>query len=196
MRIGLYGGSFDPVHRGHLMVAEAALEELALDRLIFIPTLQSPFKPDRRPADGYLRLRWLRLALAGQMRCKVDTIELVRGEVSYTIDTVRSFVRRYPNSELLVLVGSDQVPHLPYWREAESLAGLVQFVVIPRPGSPSISLPLPYRLRHLRGWPMDISSSEIRTRVRSGLPVHHLVPQEVAEDFASLRLYQDKGLIA
>ncbi|MFM7213678.1 MAG: nicotinate (nicotinamide) nucleotide adenylyltransferase [Verrucomicrobiota bacterium] len=196
MRIGLYGGSFDPVHRGHLMVAQAALEELALEQLIFIPTLQSPFKPDCRPADGSLRLRWLRLALAGQMRCKVDAIELARGEVRYTIDTVRSFVRRYPKADLLLLIGSDQVPHLPYWREAESLAGLVKFVVIPRPGYPSISLPLSYRLRHLRGWPMDISSSEIRMRVRSGLPVYHLVPKEVAEDFASLQPYQDKGLTA
>lgn len=193
MRIGLYGGSFDPVHRGHLMVAEAALEELALDLLFFIPTLQSPFKPDRRPADGNLRLRWLRLALAGQMRCKVDAIELVRGGVSYTIDTVRFFGRRYPNADLLVLIGSDQVPHLPCWREAESLACIVQFVVIPRPGHPSISLPPPYRLRHLRGWPMDISSSEIRRRVRKGLPVHHLVPLEVSEDFASLRAYRDKS---
>jgi len=174
------------------MVAEAALEELALDWLIFIPTLQSPFKADRRPADGGLRLRWLRLALAGQMRCKVDAIELARGGVSYTIDTVRSFGRRYPGSEILVLVGSDQVPHLPCWREAESLAGLVEFVVIPRPGHPFSSLPSPYRLRHLKGWPMAISSSEIRRRVLRGLPVHHLVPQEVAEDFESLQLYRDK----
>jgi len=175
------------------MVAEAALEELALDWLIFIPTLRSPFKPDRSPADGSLRLRWLRLALAGQMRCKVDAIELVRGGVSYTIDTIRYFGRRYPDSELLLLIGSDQVPHLPSWREAESLACLVQFVVIPRPGHPSISLPSPYRLRHLKGWPMDISSSEIRRRVRRGLPVHHLVPQEVAEDFANLQDYRDKS---
>ena len=196
MRIGLYGGSFDPVHRGHLMVAEAALEELALDQLVFVPALQSPFKQDHRPAEGSLRLRWLRLALAGQMRCKVDPIELLRGEVSYTIDTVRSFGRRYPDADLLFLVGSDQVPLLPQWREAESLASLVEFVIIPRPGSPPGSLPLPYKLRHLRGWPMDISSSEIRTRVRRGLPVHHLVPREVAQDFGSLQPYQDEDPLA
>src|SRR5512140_1257104 len=93
-RIGLFGGSFDPVHLGHLLVAQAAREELALDRLFFIPAAQSPFKPDARPSLAPVRLRLLRLALAGQTSCEVDEQEINRGGVSYTIDTVRDYARR------------------------------------------------------------------------------------------------------
>lgn len=194
MRIGLYGGSFDPVHRGHILVAQAALEELSLDRLIFIPACQSPFKPEMKPADGARRLRWLRLALAGQTRCQVDPIELERGGVSYTIDTVREFGRCHPGAMLFLLIGADQVTQLPRWREAESLSGLVRFAVIPRPGTVSVSLPDRYRLHYLRGWSIDLSSSEIRRRIRKGLPVHHLVPEGVAEDIANLSPYQESQL--
>src|SRR5512133_1187528 len=99
-RLGLFGGSFDPVHAGHLLVAQAAREELALDRLFFIPAAQSPFKPDRLPTPPRLRLMLLRLALAGQSWCELDDQELVRGGISYTIDTVRDYARRYPQSQL------------------------------------------------------------------------------------------------
>ena len=93
MRIGLYGGSFDPVHCGHLLVARAALEELALDRLVFIPAAQSPFKPGAMPASAPARLRMLRSALAGEPRYRVEELELRRGGVSYTIETVRHFAQ-------------------------------------------------------------------------------------------------------
>src|SRR5512137_3205250 len=95
-RIGLFGGSFDPVHCGHLLVAQAALEELALTRLFFIPAAQSPFKPEGRPAPAEARLRWLRLALAGWSACEVDAQEILRGGTSYTIDTVEDYARRFP----------------------------------------------------------------------------------------------------
>jgi len=195
MRIGLYGGSFDPVHRGHLMVAQSALEELGLDRLIFIPAWQSPFKPASRPVAGLHRLRWLRMSLAGQSRCCVDPLELERGGASYTIDTVRVFKEIHPRETLFYLIGADHVAQLPQWRGAESLAAMVEFVVIPRPGSPCVSLPRLYRLRHLRGWPIDVSSSEIRERVRRGLAIHHLVPTAVAEDLSSNRFYGSEETI-
>src|SRR5947207_2269705 len=95
-RIGLFGGSFDPVHLGHLLVAQAAREELELTRLFFIPAAQSPFKPDRQPTEASTRLRWLRLALAGKTWCEIDDQEIRRGGVSYTIDTVGDYARRYP----------------------------------------------------------------------------------------------------
>ena len=128
-RIGLFGGSFDPVHLGHLLVAQAACEELALDRLFFIPAAQSPFKPGSEPASPALRLRMLRLALAGQARYKIDAQELQRGGVSYSIDTARAYAEKFPAAELFYLIGADHVPTLPKWREAEALAALVQFVV-------------------------------------------------------------------
>src|SRR5512142_2936395 len=95
-RLGLYGGSFDPVHLGHLLVAQAAREELRLDRLFFIPAAQSPFKPEQRPAPAEARLRLLRLALAGQSWCEVDVQEIGRGGTSYTVDTVSAYARAYP----------------------------------------------------------------------------------------------------
>ncbi|HTD67984.1 MAG TPA: nicotinate-nucleotide adenylyltransferase [Candidatus Limnocylindria bacterium] len=189
-RIGLFGGSFDPVHLGHLLVAQAACEELALDRLFFIPAAQSPFKPASEPASAALRLRMLRLALVGRADYEIDEQEIQRGGTSFTIDTVRSYVRRFPRSEFSYLIGTDHVPTLPKWREVDELARLVQFVVIPRPGEVPAASPSPFRIQVLGGWPMKLSSSEIRTRVRSGLPVDHLVPFGVAEVIREAWLYQ------
>ena len=189
MKLGLYGGSFDPVHLGHLLVAYAALEELALDRLVFIPAAQSPFKPGTQPAPAAIRTRMLRLALAGETRFDVDELELRRGGVSFTVDTVREFANRHPGAQLFWLIGADHVPTLPKWREAEALTALVEFVVIPRPGEAEATLPSPYRLHQLRGWPLRVSSSDIRQRVATGKPVRQLVPAHVAEVIAAEKLY-------
>lgn len=188
-RLGLFGGSFDPVHLGHLLVARAALEELELDRLFFIPAAQSPFKPERQPAPGAVRARLLRLALAGWTRCEVDEQELRRGGVSYTIDTVRDYTRRFPGAELVYLIGADHVPSLPGWREAGELARLLEFVVIPRPGETAAAFPPPFRGRVLKGFPIAVSASEIRARVRAGLPLQPLVPAAVAEAIRVEQLY-------
>src|ERR1043165_8237911 len=175
-RLGLFGGSFDPVHLGHLLVAQAAREELQLDRLFFIPAAKSPFKPDSTPTDAKFRLQMLRLALAGQTKCEIDEQEIARGGTSYTIDTVRDHRTRFPGAELFYLIGADHVSQLPKWREAEELARLVEFVVIPRPGGGEAQLPAPFRGRTLKGFPLGVSSSQIRERVKAGLPVDLLVP--------------------
>jgi nicotinate-nucleotide adenylyltransferase len=188
-RIGLFGGSFDPVHLGHLLVAQAAREELDLARLFFIPAAQSPFKPDSQPTPSPERLRLLRLALAGKSWCEVDEQEIARGGVSYTIDTVRDYARRFPKAQQFYLIGADHVPQLPQWRAAEELAQLVEFVVIPRPGQPSSAFPAPFRGRWLTGFPLGIASSQIRERVKAGLPIDHLVPAPVAETIRNNRLY-------
>jgi nicotinate-nucleotide adenylyltransferase len=155
MKLGLYGGSFDPVHLGHLLVARAALEEVSLDRLFFIPAAQSPFKPDAQPTPAPLRLQLLRGALAGQTQCEV----------------------------------ADHVASLPQWRDAAELARLAEFVVIPRPGQADTQFPAPFRGRSLRGFPLGVSSSQIRQRVQDGLPVAGLVPAAVAEAIRNAKLY-------
>lgn len=188
-RLGLYGGSFDPVHCGHLLVAQAACEELALTRLFFIPAAQSPFKPEGVPAPAGERLRMLRLALAGQSHCEIDEQELRRGGTSFTVDTVRDYVRRFPQAQLFYLIGADHVPTLPAWREAGELARALEFVVIPRPGQPPVPLPWPFRGRELAGFPLGVSSSQIRNRVRSGLAIQGLVPDAVAEAIQNSKLY-------
>lgn len=187
--IGLFGGSFDPIHLGHLLVAQAAHEELDLARLFFIPAAQSPFKPERRPLPGNERLRLLRLALAGKTWCELDEQELQRGGVSYTIDTVRAYARRFPDASLHYLIGADHVSQLPKWRDAAELARLAEFVVIPRPGQTEVPIPSPFRGRMLSGFPLGVSSSQIRARVKAGLPIDHLVPAIVAEAVRNNRLY-------
>ena len=188
-RVGLFGGSFDPVHLGHLLVAQAAREELDLTRLFFIPAAQSPFKPDARPTPAPERLRLLRLALAGKTWCEVDEQEIQRGGVSYTIDTVRDYARRFPGAQLFYLIGADHVSQLPQWRAAEELARRAEFVVIPRPGQGEAPFPAPFRGRRLAGFPLGVSSSQIRARVKAGLPIQHLVPETVAEAIRNNRLY-------
>jgi nicotinate-nucleotide adenylyltransferase len=189
MKLGLFGGSFDPVHLGHLFVARAAREEAGLARVFFIPAAQSPFKPEAQPAPAAERLRWLRLALAGDTTAEVDDQEIRRGGASYTIDTVRAYAREYPAAELFYLIGADQTAQLHLWREAGELARLVQFLVVPRPGEAPAALAAPFRGRVLRGCPLGVSSSEIRARLKAGLPVAHLTPPAVAEALANNRLY-------
>jgi nicotinate-nucleotide adenylyltransferase len=188
--IGLFGGSFDPVHLGHLLVARAAVEELGLDRFFFIPAAQSPFKPENHPAPAAERLRLLRLALAGQAGYEVDDQEIRRSGISYTIDTLRDYARRFPQVGLCYLIGADNVTKLPEWREATELARLAEFVAIPRPGGPTVNFPPPFRGRLLKGFPFGVSSSEIRARVKAGLPINELVPPAVAEAIYAGGVYQ------
>jgi nicotinate-nucleotide adenylyltransferase len=189
MKLGLFGGSFDPVHVGHLLVAQAASEELGLDRLFFIPAAQSPFKHESTPAPASVRLQWLRLALAGKTNCEIDEQEIRRGGVSYTIETVRAYAKRFPKAELFYLIGADNAATLPAWREANELARLAQFVVTPRPGKTPVSFPAPFRGQTLNGFPLAVSSSQIRARVKMGLPIETLVPPSVAEAIRNAKLY-------
>lgn len=189
MRIGLYGGSFDPVHLGHLLVAQAAHEEMTLDRIFFIPAARSPFKPDRQISADAARLQMLHLALAGRTFCQVDSQELSRGGISYSIDTVRDYASRFSGAELFYLIGADHVGQLPKWRDASDLAAMVTFLVIPRPGEPSFAVPSPFRAQFLRGFPIGLSASQIRERVRQKFPVDLLVGASVAEAIADNGLY-------
>src|SRR5262249_10854729 len=162
---------------------------LQLMRLFFIPAAQSPFKPASRPAPPVARLQMLRLALAGQNWCEVDDQEIKRGGVSYTIDTVRDYATRFPGAELFYLIGSDNISQLHTWREAAELARLAHFVAIPRPGRPQEVFPEPFRGRTLTGFPLALSSSEIRARVKAGLPITPFVPAAVAEAIRNNALY-------
>ena len=189
LKIGLFGGSFDPVHLGHLLVAQAAIEELGLDRLFFIPAAQSPFKPENQPASAAVRLQLLRLALAGETNCEIDAQEIQRGGISYTVDTLRDYAQRFSGAELFYLIGADNVPKLNEWRAPAELARLAEFVAIPRPGGVSPIFPPPFRGRLLRGFPFAVSSSEIRARVKAGLPVENLVPAAVAEAIHTAKIY-------
>jgi nicotinate-nucleotide adenylyltransferase len=188
-RVGIFGGSFDPVHRGHLMVAYAAREEVGLDRLIFVPANRSPFKPQQTPATSALRMKMLRLALAGLEWCSVSDLELRRPGVSYTIDTVRSLQEQVAAAAWFLLIGEDHLAALRQWRDADELMQRVEFLVVPRPGTPLTRGETGVKSHRLAGWPVQISSSDIRRRVRDGLTVDHLVPTAVAEVIRHNGLY-------
>ncbi len=188
-RIGVFGGSFNPVHLGHLLVAQAALEELQLDRVFFTPASESPFKPGITLAPPEQRLRLLRTALAGQPHFEVDAQELLRGGVSYSIETVRAYAERHRAAKLFYLIGADHAQQLPAWRDAPNLAKLAAFVVIPRPGQPLAPPPPPFQCHALRGFPLGLSASQIRDRIRNGQSIDWLVPPAVAELIRNNRLY-------
>lgn len=189
-RIGIFGGTFDPVHRGHILVARAAMEEAELDRLFFIPAARSPFKESSIPSSGADRLRWLRLALSGQPCYEVDSSEIKRGGVSFAIDTVLTYQQRFSNAQLCYLIGADHVEKLPLWRESRKLAESLEFIVVPRPGEKQIPFPEPFQGSYLSGFPCQISASVIRERVRLGESIKDLVPSFVEEDIVNRRIYR------
>jgi nicotinate-nucleotide adenylyltransferase len=189
-RLGLFGGAFNPVHLGHLLVARAALEELQLDKVFFIPAARSPFKQNNDAAPAELRLRWLRLALASRTDCEIDEQEIRRGGVSWSIETARHYAKQFPQAALFWLIGADNAPALDNWRDADELAKLVEFAAVPRPGQAPPEFPKPFRGRVLKGFPLEISSQEIRARIKARLPIEHLLPPFVADAIQETGAYR------
>lgn len=176
-RVGLFGGSFDPIHLGHLILAEAALEELHLDRIIFIPAGISPFKQEKPPsASPGQRLRMLEKAIAGEPRFCVDDRELRREGPSFTIDTVRSLLGDHPGVRFLLLLGADNLKDLPRWRDIGELMNLVDFAVLDRGVERGSTEDCGFPVVRRR---MDLSSTEIRERAKNGLSIRFMVPGEV-----------------
>ncbi len=184
-RIGIYGGTFDPVHHGHLILARAAREQLELEQVLFLPAAISPHKLTEQPAPAEARVEMLRAALAGEPGFALDERELRRPPPSRTIDTIEEFRQQDAASELFYLIGGDQLPRLESWHRFEELQRLVQFVLLERGALPAES---PYPVVHRV---IDISSTEIRNRVASGRSVRYLVPRAVEEIILRRALYQE-----
>lgn len=184
-KIGIYGGTFDPIHHAHLILARAALEKLALDEVIFVPAALSPHKVDATPTTASVRVEMLRAALLGEAQFCLDEIELQRPPPSYAIETIEELKRRYVDDEIFYLIGSDNLPRLPSWHRFAELRELVQFVVLERGTSAAASnYPTIRRL-------LDISATEIRNRVASDRSIRYLVPPAVEEIIRRHRLYQE-----
>jgi len=187
-RVGIFGGTFDPVHHGHLLLAEAALEQLDLDRILFIPAALSPFKQDRPPgASPEQRLRMLRLATASEPRFEIDDRELHREGPSFSLDTVRSLLWDHPGVRFLLLIGADNLGDLGRWHGIDELRNLVDFAVLDRDGDPSVAS-CGFAVVKRR---VDLSSTEIRERLARGLSVRFMVPAPVYEMIMSEDPYPD-----
>jgi len=189
VRIGLLGGSFDPPHVGHLLAASDAYEALQLDRLLFIPAAVQPLKIDRTTARGEQRLAMTKMLAGTDPRFDVDPIEIDRGGLSYTVDTLAALRVRWPSAELFWLVGADIVPSFAQWREPARIVELATVVVLRRSGDGD-GANLPAGLRCLATRRIDVSSTEIRQRVKEGKSVRGFVPDAVAEFIAAERLYR------
>jgi nicotinate-nucleotide adenylyltransferase len=187
--IGLFGGSFDPVHHGHLIVAQVAAERLGLDSLRFLPAREQPFKQGRHGTSPQHRAAMLALAVADAPGFAVDKVELERPGPSYTVDTLEELRRREPQSEFALLLGADAATELPSWHEAKRIPELARVVVFARPGS---RVPTSAFVSQVIEVPaIDISATEVRRRISRGHSIRYWVPDVVAEYIARHRLYLD-----
>jgi nicotinate-nucleotide adenylyltransferase len=201
MRIGVFGGSFDPVHYGHLLLAECCREQAQLDRVWFVPAATPPHKRDIVQASGEQRLAMLRLAIAGNPALEVCDGELTRGGVSYTVDTLREIAAKNPGAELFLLLGADSLADLPTWREPEEICRLATPLVVGRPGTAipdyhRLAAFLPAeRIDAIRSFEVlmpliEISSTDLRQRVAAGRGLRYRTPPEVEAHIAANGLYR------
>ncbi|MEK8129366.1 nicotinate-nucleotide adenylyltransferase [Paenibacillus filicis] len=194
MKIGLMGGTFDPIHIGHLLAAQSVSEELGLDEVWFVPTNVPPHKAQSKGAAPHQRLEMVRLAIEGYDRFRATAIELEKGGVSYSIETVLLLRSEYPEHEFYYIIGADMVRYLPKWVRIGELAKLVTFVGLQRPGFDAGLDLLPPDIRasvRLASMPqIELSSTRIRERRAAGLPVRYMVPDQVNHYIEVNRLYE------
>jgi nicotinate-nucleotide adenylyltransferase len=190
LRIGLLGGSFDPPHNGHLLAAGDAFAALSLDRLIFVPAAVQPLKVGRAAATASQRLSMVRLLVEGDERFDVSAIEIERGGLSYTVDTLADLAAQWPSAKLFWLVGADAVRTFDKWREPDRIVELATVVVLQRAGDAPETGTMPGTPQWLSTRRIDISSTEIRDRVREGKSIRGFVPDAVADFIAAEQLYR------
>ncbi len=188
MATGVLGGSFDPVHHGHLIAAERAAEALALETVLLVPCAVQPLKPQGPVATAAHRCTMLRLAIQGHGRFVLDTCEVDRPPPSYTVDTLRLLRQRWPDERLVLILGADAAAGLARWRAADEVARLAEIAALTRPGVPE---PTSAFVRHVVATPaIEISASDIRARCLTGKSIRYLVPEAVAQHIARHGLYR------
>ena len=203
-RIGILGGSFDPIHIGHLIMAQAALEAERLDRVLFIPCRRQPLKHGAAPAPGHHRLAMVTAAVADDPRFEASDIEVKRPGVSYSIDTIRTLRAQYPKARLSFILGTDALLELHRWREVDALLAACTVVTVMRPGNTDADfdperLQLPatacarLRRHRVQGPGIGISSTTIRQRVAQSRAIRYLVPSPVAVYIQVHGLYRATG---
>lgn len=203
-RIGIYGGSFDPIHLGHLLVAETCREQLGLDEVRLIPAHVSPFKLDQYPSEDKQRLEMLQLAVAGQDSFVLDSREVERGGVSFTVETLREIHHEFPDAELFLLMGADSLVDFLKWKEPEEICRLAWIVVVGRGGHADIpwhilkGLLEPEKFQQTQAMKVEmplieLSSTELRERAASGRSLRFRMPRAVEQYIKTHQLYRPKA---
>ena len=201
MRLGIFGGSFDPVHYGHLILAETCREQCRLDQIWFVPAAVAPHKKDEPPTAAQSRLEMLELAVSGHAAFEISKQELERGGVSYTVDTLAAVQQQQPKADLFLLMGADSLVDLPTWREPQRICELAVPVVVRRHGAPEVDFDVlaglvdAARLDEIRQHQVDaaviqISSTNLRQRVRDGRSLRFLTPRAVEKYIESHELWK------
>ncbi|MEX2016832.1 MAG: nicotinate-nucleotide adenylyltransferase, partial [Candidatus Hydrogenedentales bacterium] len=194
-RIGIYGGTFDPIHNAHLAIAQTARDAADLDKVLFMVAHVPPHKTARTGATPAQRLAMVEATLSEHPRMKASNLELRRDGPSYTVDTLRLLRALEPEADFFLILGMDSLLDLPNWREPETILQLARILAVPRPGE---HLEVPAALAdHVQVLPfntMDISSTDIRRRIAAGQSISHLVPPPVARMIEEQRLYHDNDV--
>lgn len=194
IKVGLFGGTFDPIHIAHLIIAESVCESAKLDKLFFIPARIHPFKNNQQIETPRHRAAMIRLAIRENPCFAISEVELNKGDTSYTIDTVKLFRRQYPpeSHELIFLMGADNLPKFREWKQPEDLVNLCQILVFGRPHAkpPDPEDPLLAAFQYVETPLLDISSTEIRERVQQGRSIRYLVPSRVEAYIRKHSLYR------
>ena len=189
MKIGILGGTFNPVHIGHLILAEEAREKLGLEKVIFVPANLPPHKDDKNIAKPEHRLKMLKLAIKGNKYFSVSDLEIKRLGRSYTIDTIREFKEKYSQDELYFIIGSDLLKYLDAWKDLAQITQMVKFVAATRPGYPLEQIPSYIKTLGIRA--VDISGFEVRECVKEGKSFRYLVPEAVFNYINKIKLYRN-----
>ncbi len=192
MKTGVFGGTFDPPHKGHLRLARLAERSCSLDRILFVPCARQPFKSLDPGASAWHRCAMLALALEDEPKWLLDAREMERGGISYTIKTLELLRLEQPKDQFFLILGEDNLNGFSRWRRPMDIAEMATLVVAPRGGACGDSLP-PELRRHvifLRSRPLDISSSGVRARIAGGRPWRYLVPASVARYIERQGLYK------
>lgn len=191
LRIGIMGGTFDPIHHGHLVAASEVQNVFGLDEVVFVPTWAQPFKKDRRVSPAEHRYLMTVIATASNPRFTVSRVDIDRGGTTYTIDTLRDITAEYPGAELYFITGADAMAQILTWKNNEEIFGLAHMIGVTRPGHALTALGLPEdRVSLLEVPAMAISSSDCRQRVGAGGPVWYLVPDGVVQYIRKYGLYR------
>jgi nicotinate-nucleotide adenylyltransferase len=194
-RVGIFGGTFDPVHLGHLVAAEQAREQARLDQVAFVPAARPPHKMERSLTPFGHRVEMLSLAVAGHSAFRVEELERDRPGPSYTVDTLEELHRTLPDAELALVLGADCLPDLKTWREPERIGRLAEIVLVPRPGIATAEeeAATPIRIGTTVKMPLvDISSHDIRQRVSERRSIRYLVPRAVECYIETHSLYRSE----
>ena len=199
MRLGIFGGTFDPVHLAHLVLAESCREQCGLNQIRFLPAFQSPFKTEQVITPGKQRLAMLDFATAGIPEFVVDPREIKRGGVNFTSDTLAELRAEFPDDELFFLMGSDSLHDLPRWKEPEQIAAVARIVAVNRGAKTAAEMeallaPLPEAVRAAVQFVtmpgLDVSASQLRARIAAGNSIRFLTPRPVERYIAEQGLYR------